>query len=107
MQINKRSLNTNDIRNVRELEEKQQEIKRFMLDVLEDAYWKELANMPEDQRHIDDWDFFLVAERKITMDYLLYEIFDVAAGMAFSVPLIFISDSRDLLFKKMMTETKI
>ena len=42
MQINKRSLNTNDIRNVRELEEKQQEIKRFMLDVLEDAYWKEL-----------------------------------------------------------------
>ena len=50
----------------------------------------------------------MVAERKITMDYLLYEIFDVAAkGMAFSVPLIFISDSRDLLFKKMMTETKI
>ena len=46
-----------------------------MLDVLEDAYWKELANMPEDQRHIDDWDFLkLVAERKITMDYLLYEI---------------------------------
>lgn len=58
VQINKRSLNTNDIRNVRELEEKQQEIKRFMLDVLEDAYWKELANMPEDQRHLDDWDFF-------------------------------------------------
>jgi hypothetical protein len=58
VQINKRSLNTNDIRNVRELEEKQQEIKRFMLDVLEDAYWKELVNMPEDQRHLDDWDFF-------------------------------------------------
>ncbi|MBD9857641.1 hypothetical protein FKY78_13055 [Enterococcus faecalis] len=58
VQTNKRSLNTNDIRNVRELEEKQQEIKRFMLDVLEDAYWKELANMPEDQRHLDDWDFF-------------------------------------------------
>ncbi|NSM31560.1 hypothetical protein HRE39_10260 [Enterococcus faecalis] len=33
---------------VLELEEKYEEIKRFMLDVLEDAYWKELANMPED-----------------------------------------------------------
>ncbi|MDK7960701.1 hypothetical protein [Enterococcus faecalis] len=43
---------------VLELEEKYEEIKRFMLDVLEDAYWKELANMPEDQRHLDDWDFF-------------------------------------------------
>ncbi|EOH1333427.1 hypothetical protein ACLRNF_002587, partial [Enterococcus faecalis] len=43
---------------VLELEEKYEGIKRFMLDVLEDAYWKELANMPEDQRHIDDWDFF-------------------------------------------------
>lgn len=29
-----------------------------MLDVLEDAYWKELANMPEDRRRLDDWDFF-------------------------------------------------
>ncbi|HGW6169819.1 TPA: hypothetical protein ACNHS6_002843 [Enterococcus faecalis] len=43
---------------VLELEEKYEGIKRFMLDVLEDAYWKELANMPEDQRHLDDWDFF-------------------------------------------------
>ena len=43
---------------VLELEEKYEEINRFMLDVLEDVYWKELANMPEDQRHIDDWDFF-------------------------------------------------
>ncbi|MDH5058757.1 hypothetical protein QFL40_12320, partial [Enterococcus faecalis] len=43
---------------VLELEEKYEEMKRFMLDVLEDAYWKELANMPEGQRHLDDWDFF-------------------------------------------------
>ncbi|WP_259644341.1 hypothetical protein [Enterococcus faecalis] len=43
---------------VLELEEKYEGIKRFMLDVLEDAYWKELANMPEDRRHLDDWDFF-------------------------------------------------
>ncbi|WP_229205978.1 hypothetical protein [Enterococcus faecalis] len=48
----------NDICSVLELEEKYEGIKRFMLDVLEDAYWKELANMPEDQRHLDDWDFF-------------------------------------------------
>nr|WP_324648864.1 hypothetical protein [Enterococcus faecalis] len=41
-----------------ELEEKYEEINRFMLDVLEDVYWKELANMPEDRRHLDDWDFF-------------------------------------------------
>ncbi|EOG64081.1 hypothetical protein SOI_00479 [Enterococcus faecalis EnGen0204] len=58
VQSTKRSLNTNDIRSVLELEEKYEGIKRFMLDVLEDAYWKELANMPEDQRHLDDWDFF-------------------------------------------------
>ncbi|MCD4934317.1 hypothetical protein IV455_13170 [Enterococcus faecalis] len=43
---------------VLELEEKYEEINRFMLDVLEDVYWKELANMPEDRRHLDDWDFF-------------------------------------------------
>ncbi|WP_368739201.1 hypothetical protein, partial [Enterococcus faecalis] len=51
----------------------------------------------------------LVAERKITMDYLLYEIFDVAAkGMAFSVPLIFLLAIVEIFFsKKMMTETKI
>ncbi|OSH35514.1 hypothetical protein XM264_2893 [Enterococcus faecalis] len=41
-----------------ELEGKYEGIKRFMLDVLEDVYWKELANMPEDRRHLDDWDFF-------------------------------------------------
>ncbi|EOI34974.1 hypothetical protein [Enterococcus faecalis] len=58
VELTRRSLNTNDIRNVLELEEKYEGIKRFMLDVLEDAYWKELANMPEDQRHLDDWDFF-------------------------------------------------
>ncbi|EOH21243.1 hypothetical protein SQK_00474 [Enterococcus faecalis EnGen0221] len=58
VQINKRSFILKERYSVLELEEKYEGIKRFMLDVLEDAYWKELANMPEDQRHLDDWDFF-------------------------------------------------
>ncbi|XKR52072.1 hypothetical protein ACHLPL_15530 (plasmid) [Enterococcus faecalis] len=58
-QINKRSLNTNCwVRNVRELEEKQQEIKRFMLDVLEGTHWKELATIQKTNDNLDDWDFF-------------------------------------------------
>ncbi|EOM52632.1 hypothetical protein SOC_00498 [Enterococcus faecalis EnGen0201] len=56
--ITSRSFILKERHSVLELEEKYEGIKRFMLDVLEDAYWKELANMPEDQRHLDDWDFF-------------------------------------------------